>query len=579
MATKYKLRSKLMSHQQEYLRRLGKRPASPSDEDVMAVLGEMGTGKSLMVLAEWQDAVGRGELRDIMVIALAGSYRNWFVDRSSSPDDWSELRKHLDPKLYQELVVGAWVSGGNAQSRRALERCLAETRRPRALFMNVEALSSVARAEEVAVEFLSRGSAMLVIDESTKIKGGRAERTKTVVRKLGPLARARRIMTGWITPRSPLDLYWQFYFLDWRILGFESPLGFRNRYAVVEKQCFLPNDVIRAKLRSSMGLSSGGDSTLSDARLVGKLRATREHVGGSTSKLDTLSRRDVLRKLAEEAAVMRRDSMLELIPKLGGYVQVVDKIKEFRNLKELDGKMSPYSFRVLKKDCMDLPPKVYEPRDVELTAEQRRLYEEIRRCATAELDEESHVTTTSVITQMMRLHQIVCGHVVDESGELRDVDSNRVGAVLDVVEEHQGKVIIWATYQHEIRKIAAALKKEYGPKSAALFYGGNKSRRGEEERRFLSDAECRFMVSTQSAGGLGNNWVVADLVVYAANSYDLELRVQSEDRAHRRGQTRSVTYVDLIARGTVEEKIIQSLRSKIDLTTAITGENYREWLI
>lgn len=87
------------------------------------------------------------------------------------------------------------------------------------------------------------------------------------------------------------------------------------------------------------------------------------------------------------------------------------------------------------------------------------------------------------------------------------------------------------------------------------------------------------MVSTQSAGGVGNNWTVADLVIYAANSYDLELRVQSEDRAHRKGQKKSVTYVDLVARGTVEEKIIQALRKKIDLSTAITGENYREWLI
>ena len=87
------------------------------------------------------------------------------------------------------------------------------------------------------------------------------------------------------------------------------------------------------------------------------------------------------------------------------------------------------------------------------------------------------------------------------------------------------------------------------------------------------------MVSTQAAGGKGNTWTVADLTVYCSNSYDLEHRLQSEDRNHRKGQKKSVTYIDLICRGTVEERIIKALRQKIDLSTAITGENYREWLI
>jgi SNF2 family DNA or RNA helicase len=271
--------------------------------------------------------------------------------------------------------------------------------------------------------------------------------------------------------------------------------------------------------------------------------------------------------------------MLELIPKLGGYVQVAEKVKEFRNLEELHRKIAPYSHRVLKEECLDLRPKVYEPRDVDLTLEQIRAYDELRRYATTMLDDQSHVTAESVITQMIRLHQIVCGHVVDEDGVIKDVRSNRVAAVLDVLEDHGGKAIVWAHYQHEVRKIHAALTKEYGPRSAALYYGGNKRGRVDDEKRFLGDSECRFMVSSQGSGGLGNNWTVADLVVYAASTHDLELRMQSEDRAHRKGQTRSVTYVDLIARGTVEEKIIQALRKKLNLADIINGENFRQWLI
>ncbi len=184
-----------------------------------------------------------------------------------------------------------------------------------------------------------------------------------------------------------------------------------------------------------------------------------------------------------------------------------------------------------------------------------------------------------LMDRLTKLHQIVCGHVRDESGVVRDVPSNRAQAVLDVLEEHAGKAIIWVTYDREIRKIADAISAEHGEESVAMFWGGNSKTRLEDERRFLSDPRCRFMCSTQGAGVLGNNWTVADLSIYAANSYDLEKRAQSEDRNHRKGQTKSVTYVDLICRGTIEEKIVKCLRNKLDLAALVTGENARKWLV
>jgi SNF2 family DNA or RNA helicase len=123
------------------------------------------------------------------------------------------------------------------------------------------------------------------------------------------------------------------------------------------------------------------------------------------------------------------------------------------------------------------------------------------------------------------------------------------------------------------------LTEEYGPKSVAQFHGKNVGARNEEEHRFLNDPDCRFMVATQGAGMRGNTWTVADLTVYYANNYDLEQRDQSEDRNHRIGQTNRVTYVDLIAQGTRENKVIQNLRDKIDLATAINNEGYREWVV
>jgi Mesyanzhinovviridae DNA helicase len=487
-----------MEHQTSGLMKLARRPSSPTSADVFAWLMEMGTGKTYVNLVEWQAMVDAKEMDSLVVVAPAGAYRNWYLDKSDAQQ--SEINAHLDPALREKMLVAGWVSGGGAEQRRRLERVLRARGRPRALFVNVEALSTDSGAAEAIRAMQGRGT-MMVVDESTTIKSHDANRAVACVR-LGEKMGARRIMTGLVTPKSPLDLFMQFYFLDWRILGHQSWINFQNRYAVVVKQQF------------------------PGARWPARV------------------------------------------------------VKGYKNVGELQELIAPYSYRVLKEDCLDLAPKTYQPREVELTKEQRRVYGEIKEFASSQLGESSYVTATAVITQLIRMHQVVCGHVVDDdTKQIVDIPSNRVKAILEVLAEHEGKAIIWCTYHHELRKIVSALEKEYWPGAAAQFHGGNLRTRGEDEQRFLGDSKCPFMVATQAAGGRGNTWTVADLSIYAANSYDLEMRSQSEDRNHRRGQTKPVTYVDIIARGTVEERIIRALRQKIDLATAITGENYREWLV
>jgi len=184
-----------------------------------------------------------------------------------------------------------------------------------------------------------------------------------------------------------------------------------------------------------------------------------------------------------------------------------------------------------------------------------------------------------VITQILRLHQLLCGYLVDEQGEVQEISQKRIDVMLDVLAEHDGKAVIWVPYEHSLKKIYERLEKEYGKGCVAAFWGGNRTERLDDETRFKIDPQCRFMLSTPGAGGMGNTWTVADLVIYYSNDYDLEHRVQSEDRTHRHGQTKSVTYVDLVARGTVDEKILQALRNKINLSAQITGANWREWVV
>lgn len=260
----------------------------------------------------------------------------------------------------------------------------------------------------------------------------------------------------------------------------------------------------------------------------------------------------------------------------------------YKNVEGLSAKIKPFSYRKTKDECLDLPPKIYMPsRIVEMTDEQKKVYSELKEKTTVELEKDVHVDARIVITKLLRLHQVLCGHVTDEQGTLREIKTKRLDALLEVLADHSGKAIIWANYNHSIAAICKAIAEEkdeegnlvYGERAVARFYGGNSSTRNEDERRWKEDPACRFLVASQGAGSMGNTWVEADLVVYYSNDFSLEHRLQSEDRAHRSGQRKSVTYVDLMTPNTIDEKIIKALRNKIDLASTITGDNYKEWLI
>ena len=195
------------------------------------------------------------------------------------------------------------------------------------------------------------------------------------------------------------------------------------------------------------------------------------------------------------------------------------------------------------------------------------------------MGEKDYVTASQVIVQLLRMHQVLCGHVGTEDGRTIEIPEKRTAELLDLLEEHDGKSIIWCSYDLDVRKVSEAIAKHFKTKKVARFWGGNRASREDEEKMFLNDPECRHIVATAAAGGRGRTWTVADLVVYYSNSPDLEHRSQSEERAQGVDKIKSVAYVDLIARGTVDERMIKALRNKISMAATITGDNYKEWLI
>ncbi len=257
------------------------------------------------------------------------------------------------------------------------------------------------------------------------------------------------------------------------------------------------------------------------------------------------------------------------------------QIVGYRNLDELKGLLNPFAFRVLKKDCIDLPDKMYTTREVELTPEQKRIYKELKDYAIAQLDGAEFVTTNSVITQILRLQQVLCGFTTTDAKEIVEIPSNRLKELMAALEEIEGKCIIWANYQHDIRAITAEIAKVYGTESVAHYYGETSA----DDRPIIVDrfqdpeSTLRYFVGQPRTGGFGLTLTEANTVIYYSNGYDLETRLQSEDRAHRIGQTNKVTYIDLIAPKTIDDKILKSLRNKINLATQVLGEDYREWLL
>jgi len=477
-----KLRRPLWDHQRECLNKMAGRKA-------FAVLMAMRLGKTATILVDYSRLEAAGEVTNLFVLAPGGAYRTW---EEAAGDD-------VPHSLLSRLTIHVWRSGSSVTQVRSREAFMKAVDGPRMLIMNIEALSSVETARSLSTAFLAAAPAMMVVDESTVLRDPGSKRTKFVVGKLAPMAPYRRILSGLPSPNSPFNLFSQFEFLDWRILGHDSFWTFRAQYA-----------------------------------RMARIRLPNGHQFW--------------------------------------------EVKGYRNLDDLQRKIEPHSFRKRLEDVYDMPPKLYSYRHVEMGKEQKRIYDELKNFATAKLTSTEHVTATIVIALLVRLHQVLCGHAVDEEGKVHAVPENRTAALLDLFQEYDGKAIVWVSYDFNVRAVTDALKVEYGPDSVARFWGGNRDTREEEERRFKTDPKCRFMVATPAAGGRGRTWTVADLVVYFSNSYDLEHRSQSEERPQGVGKTRSVAYVDLVVKDTIDERIIKALRRKIVLASAITGDNWQEWL-
>ena len=256
----------------------------------------------------------------------------------------------------------------------------------------------------------------------------------------------------------------------------------------------------------------------------------------------------------------------------------VEIVVGYKNLGELSDKLKPFSYRVLKDDCLDLPKKTFMKRVITLSAEQQKIYKQMKEMALAQLNGKL-LTTANALSQLMRLHQITCGHFKANDGSTQTIKNNRLNELSELLEEVEGKAIIWAHYQYDVQTVIDAIKKEYGDDSVVDYYGKTPNEERQDNiKKFQSDPRCRFLVGTPSTGGYGLTLTAASTMIYYSNGYDLEKRQQSEARIDRIGQEKPMTYIDIICEDTVDERIVKALRKKINIATEIMGEELKDWI-
>ena len=256
------------------------------------------------------------------------------------------------------------------------------------------------------------------------------------------------------------------------------------------------------------------------------------------------------------------------------YPQIVD----YQNMDYLQKQMGKFSSRLLKTDCLDLPPKVFQTYGVEHTAEQAKAYKKMENELLLMFENGEIVSSTQAITTLMKLHQINCGFVKDDDGGLHPIPSNRIKALLEVLEQIEGKVVIFAVFHEDMRLIGEALTKAYGAKSFGYYYGKTSdAERAETLKNFRESPWCRFMVGNPTTGGMSLTLTVASYMIYYSNDFSLEKRLQSQDRIHRIGQKEKCTYVDLVIPKTIDTKIVGAHRRKKNLSDFIL-KDFREIL-
>lgn len=573
--------------------------------EFFAYFCEMGTGKTWMAINDVASMWGEGKVDAALVFAPKGVHTNWVVN---------ELPKHMPDWVRWRAV--AWKSGAGVRETERIESILkpGKDNELRLLAMNWDALvhdSGFGFAHKFAT---TTQKLMIIGDESQRIKNPQAGTTKALM-KLRKFSVARRVMSGSSVLNAPFDLFSQITFLDKYILETDSYFTFKSEYAeMLQPGNKLLTAIMKSKvridpavyLRCQASANSIYDICAKNGRLelIEQAERLKMHVDdkdfkeaietaeGLKNSLNPESKSAAKKELtlllagvqaAFGAHLAKADRIMNNPRRLPQIVAKKDGRKQYRNLDKLKKLVDPHCFRAFKDECLDLPPKIYKRSWYELTKVQRAAYKKMKDEARLLLEDGSE-SPVNKLAALMKLAQICSGFAIEPgSGNLVRIQPHLRTPKMELLKERledkdwdTGGTIIWARFREEQQQIEHMLQ-EIG-----LTYGVyNGSTSDDDRKRIVAEfesGELQVFLGQQRAGGTGITLVRADYVLYYSNTFSLEDRVQSEDRAHRIGQGKKVVYEDLLGSHTIEPKVLQVLEDKQDIADVISGRKALSFL-
>lgn len=246
------------------------------------------------------------------------------------------------------------------------------------------------------------------------------------------------------------------------------------------------------------------------------------------------------------------------------------KIIGYQNVEELTKLLEPFSLRLEKKDCLDLPDKTFSTVSVELEPQQERLYQRMKDECIIEFETGNIVTATMALTQLVKLHQILTGFVTTDEGEAVSLKNNRVKMLLQIAET-SSPLVIFCAYKENVRQLHEALTEKYGENSVVVYSGDTPLNQRSDAIRKFQSGRAQFFIGT-SAAAKGLTLHRASTMVYYSNNYSLETRLQSQDRIHRIGQNDKCTYIDLVVPNTLDDAILKRLKQKKELSSMVLDD-------
>ncbi len=343
----------------------------------------------------------------------------------------------------------------------------------------------------------------VILDESTRIKD-KDTRTCRAATIIGSIAKTKILMTGMPFTEGVENAWSQFHFLDPSIVG-DNYYAFRNRYCIMQsKEIWIKKKV--------------------------KDRATGQWV---------------------------MKAMKKTIYSISGY----------KKLDDLQEKIAPFTYRVAKEDCLDLPAKTYQVLTVPMLEQQAKRYAHVEKKTLSEIGS-STINHVAALSKLQKLRQVAAGFMYDSDHEAVTIPCSKYNELETLLGELYGnqKAVVFTSFRAEPEMVEAIADSMKNPVKVFRIPDNPMDRQGTIDTWGAYDGVA-ILVGNVISGGTGLNLTAAHMAIFLSNVWQMEPRVQAEDRVHRIGSDihKKIIIVDIVTEGTIEEDILVSLKKKRDL--------------